>query len=61
MYAVDFTDRFIIPLNGVNDHELRSYQKYDSFKEAKHSLLCYWQDIEKDAGLNIKAIRKMTE
>ncbi|MDC1302267.1 hypothetical protein N8Z08_02085 [bacterium] len=61
MYAVNFTDSAIIPLNGVNDYEFKSYAQYDNFKEAKLSLLSYWENARDDAIGEIKKIKKMKD
>ena len=59
MYAVDFTDSLIHPINGVNDYEFRNYQKFQTFEEAKKELICYWSNMKADAQTNIANARKL--
>ncbi len=60
-YVVDYTDRFIYKLNTVNEYEFRRYEKHNSYKDAKESLLNYWIDMKQDAEINIRNIKKMKE
>lgn len=61
-YAVDYTDMFIIKLDSWSkEQEYRNYEQFDSFEEAKDSLLDYWEGEKLLAISNIKRVKKMDE
>jgi hypothetical protein len=61
-YAVDFTDMFIVKLdNWHKSHSYLTYEQFDSFEEAKKSLLYYWEGEKIIATSNIQRVKNINE